>query len=361
MPIGQLPKYEQVKRSLIAEIEQGRWTTGGTIPSEAQLLRRFNVSRPTLVRSLQDLVREGYLHRRQGKGTFVAERNQRDNNHKAQGTIPVFTSSYWSSETVSVSEVLVRLLRGIQAALGPAHIDLSLRYAAAGAIDGETRRFLEAAEPGVALVVEPSFSSPLLHELTSRGWTVWALNEPWPEGNAVYIDQERSGYLACKYLIEKKGCRHIALLNGPRDAYWGFAAKTRGYQTALLEAGISMDPKLICEGEHIIDMEAGRAMMRGLLQEGLEIDGVVGVSDAKAIGAVAAAQDAGRRVPDDLPVIGIDDILAGSTIPPIPAVALPFEEVGRCAAEEALRRNIDGHNRRFTHVEIKLKPTLIER
>src|SRR5436190_1240225 len=93
MATAELPKYEQVKRSLIAEIELGKWTAGGVIPSEAQLLQRFNVSRPTLVRSLQDLVREGYLYRRQGKGTFVAERASAGE-IQAQRGVPVFTAKH---------------------------------------------------------------------------------------------------------------------------------------------------------------------------------------------------------------------------------------------------------------------------
>src|SRR4051812_45005622 len=121
MSIVQLPKYEQVKRSLIAEIEGGRWAAGGAIPSESQLLRRFAVSRPTLVRSLQDLVREGYLFRRQGKGTFVAERTSPDVG-RGKRAIPVFADRH-----VAEGEVLLRLLRGVQAVLGPAHIDLGLR------------------------------------------------------------------------------------------------------------------------------------------------------------------------------------------------------------------------------------------
>src|SRR5437667_7784136 len=89
MSQAKLPKYEQVKRSLIADIQLGKWSAGGAIPSETQLLQRFKVSRPTLVRSLQDLVREGYLHRRQGKGTFVADRLGNGNGH-GNRSIPVF-------------------------------------------------------------------------------------------------------------------------------------------------------------------------------------------------------------------------------------------------------------------------------
>src|SRR5256885_13980659 len=68
-----LPQYAQIKRRLIAEIRGGQWAVGGTFPSEAQLVARYKVSRSTLVRSLQELVRDGYLYRRQGQGTFVAD------------------------------------------------------------------------------------------------------------------------------------------------------------------------------------------------------------------------------------------------------------------------------------------------
>src|SRR4029078_11939629 len=112
MPVAELPKYEQVKKTLISDIEAGRWSPGGAIPSESQLLKRFKVSRPTLVRSLQDLVREGYLFRQQGRGTFVAERHGRGNaggngNGHRQRSVTVFTA-----RTVAAgSEVRLRILR----------------------------------------------------------------------------------------------------------------------------------------------------------------------------------------------------------------------------------------------------------
>src|SRR3954468_14101410 len=155
MAVSELPKYEQVKKKLIADISAGRWSAGGAIPSESQLLKRFSVSRPTLVRSLQDLVRAGYLYRRQGKGTFVAERGG-NGNGAAQRSIPVF-----AERNVAEGEILLRILGGVQAVLGPAHVDLALRYASPGPVDDETSLYLEKAEPGVALVVEPSFSPQL--------------------------------------------------------------------------------------------------------------------------------------------------------------------------------------------------------
>jgi DNA-binding LacI/PurR family transcriptional regulator len=261
----------------------------------------------------------------------------------------------------SPGEILLRLLRGIQTVLGPAHLDLTLRYAKVGEVDEDTALYLDKLEPGVALVVEPAFSPELRDDLLRRGWAVWAVNEPWPEGNSVYIDQERAGYMATRYLIEKRGCRRIALLNGQHDAYWGFGAKHTGYLTALAEAGIAPDPRLIRQATHVIDTEAGRSMMRAILDDGVRPDGIVGASDSKALGAMTAAQEAGFRVPDQLVVIGIDNILAEHTTPPLPAVSLPFEDVGRRAAEEALRFNAEGGGQRTSALEIRLKPTLVER
>ena len=360
MTVAQLPKYEQVKRSLIAEIEAGQWSPGVAIPSEAQLLQRFAVSRPTLVRSLQDLVREGYLFRRQGKGTFVAERSGRETNGQSHRSVPVFTARHHGSSVGSPSELLIGLLRGIQSVLGPAHFDLALRYPTMGSVDEETALYLDKSEPGIALMIEPSFLPELRDDLLRRGWMVWSVNEPWPEGNSVYIDQERSAYLATRYLIERRNCRRIALLNGPHEDYWGFVAKGRGYREALAESNIEFDRRLVRNARHVIDTEAGRSMMRSLLQEGVEMDGVVGASDSKAIGAVAAAKEAGISVPDQLSVIGIDDIFAAHCNPPLPSVALPFEDVGRRAAEEALRYSADPAPR-ASAVEVRLKPTLVDR
>jgi GntR family transcriptional regulator of arabinose operon len=358
-----LPKYEQVKRSLIADIKVGRWSPGASIPSEAQLLKRFSVSRPTLVRSLQDLVRDGYLFRRQGKGTFVAERaDPQAGSHALPRVVTLFTAPREAVADVgSPGEVLLGLLRGVQSVLGSAHVDLALRYTSIGMLDDETRQYLDKSQPGVALLIEPSFSPQLRVELLRRRWTVWSVNEPWEEGNAVYIDQERAGYLATRYLIEKRGCRHIALLNGPTGEYWGFGARLKGYRTALNEAGIEPDARLIREGSHMIDTEAGRIMMRAVLDGAIKVDGVVGASDSKAIGAVAAAQECGRRVQDDLAVVGIDDILAAHVNPPLPSVAMPFEAVGRRAAEEALRSLAGANGHALAPIEIQLKPTLMER
>lgn len=357
-----LPQYAQIKRRLISEIKSGRWTVGGAFPSEAQLLTRYKVSRATLVRSLQDLVREGYLYRRQGRGTFVADFRRR-----AGATMPLFISDKTYSLSGSARQVLLRILGGIEAALGPAHPGVTIRQVREGELDDETRRMISNIRPQVALVVEASFNPPLIEELRKNGCIIWCVNEPLDDGHCVYVDQERAGYLATKYLLDK-GRRNIALLNGPVDAYWGFAARLRGYQKALKEAGVEMDPRRVREGGHIIDSEAGRTMFREIVETGAAVDGVVGVSDAKAMGAMALAQEMGRRIPDDLLVVSIDNTIADQASPPIASVHMPFDDVGRQAATKAQESldevdvNEDGTAAASVALHhIRLQPRLVER
>ena len=354
MATTELPQYAEIKRRLIGEIRSGQWSVGATFPSEAELVARYKVSRSTLVRSLQELVREGYLYRRQGQGTFVADYRHR------QGTaspLPLFI--HGNAASARASHVLLRMLAGIEAALGPGLPGISIRQVPRGPLDEETRTLVSSLKPRVALVVEPTFNPELVALLRSLGCVLWSMNEPMDDTNCVYIDQERAGYMATKYLLDQ-GRRRVALLNGPHETYWGFAAKHRGYRRALVDAGIEFDARLAVQGQHLVDSEAGRAMLRALIDDGIEIDGVVGVSDAKAIGAMAVAQELGRRIPEDIAFISIDNVIADQADPPLTSVTMPIEEVGRQSASRAKEclDQLTSAEAVISVQQIRLQPTL---
>ena len=67
------PKYRQIVESLRANIKSGQYRNGARLPSEAELVRRFGVSRMTVVKAMQQLQQEGLLVRRTGSGTYLAE------------------------------------------------------------------------------------------------------------------------------------------------------------------------------------------------------------------------------------------------------------------------------------------------
>ena len=356
MPVTDVPKYEQVKRSLVKEIQTGRWSPGSPFPSESQLLQRYKVSRPTLIRSLQEMVRDGYLYREQGRGTFVADPSKKP----GAETVAVFISKDVAGLSGDAREVQLRIISGVQAALGQGRQAMTVRQAEPNKIDTDTKWFLEQTKPGTALVIEPSFNPMLIRDLRDRGWNTWAINEPCPGCNSVYIDQDAAGYLATKHLLDQ-GCRNVALLNGPANTYWGFEAREQGYKRALTEAGIEINDDLIRHGRHAIDSEAGRAMFRELLALESHPDAVVGASDAKAMGAIAAAQEEGLSIPDAIRFVSIDNTLADRSDPPLSAVAMPFTQLGEQAVVNAGQSQKTGSHSVQMNMQICLQPTLVKR
>src|SRR5437867_9940632 len=89
--------YADIKRQLISEIRAGRWGVDDVIPSENVLRERFNCSRATVVRSLNELVLEGYLYRKRGKGTYVAD--FKANEYAA--TLPLFVEAATTGNRVT--------------------------------------------------------------------------------------------------------------------------------------------------------------------------------------------------------------------------------------------------------------------
>jgi DNA-binding LacI/PurR family transcriptional regulator len=326
-----LPEYLRIKRRLVSEIEAGRWSVGSAISSETELTSLFNVSRATVVRSLQELVIEGYLYRQKGRGTFVADFRR----GQSRSPLPLFIYEGVWRMSGSGRQVLLRILSAIEDALGPTHPGVQIRQAPLAELDEVTRRYIDEKRPPVALILEPSFNPEILAYLQRKNCITWVINEPVDTSNCVYTNQERAGYIATMHLIDQ-GRRKIALLNGKVDAYWGFAARLRGYQRALEEAGIAFNPQLHRQGDHAIDSEAGRFMLRSILDEQIEIDGVVGVSDSKAMGAMALAEERGFTVPEQIAFVSIDNTIADKCVPPLSSVALPFEEMGRRVALLAL-------------------------
>lgn len=140
----------------------------------------------------------------------------------------------------------------------------------------------------------------------------------------VDVDNHAGGRKATEHLIEQ-GRRRIAHIAGPPH---NAASRERfqGFREAMWNAAIRSD--LVDGGE--LDREGGEMAMGRLLALGHEVDAVFAASDAMAAGAMWALQVLGRRVPDDVAVIGFDDSpIASATQPPMSSVKQPVEEMGR--------------------------------
>lgn len=102
------------------------------------------------------------------------------------------------------------------------------------------------------------------------------------------------------------GRRRIAVL-GAHDDDGAAGLRLQGHRAALADAGVAHDPDLIVE-TRFWDRAGGADAVRDLLARGVDFDAVFGLNDTLALGAIRALQEAGRRVPDEVAVVGFDDL-----------------------------------------------------
>ncbi|HYW56238.1 MAG TPA: LacI family DNA-binding transcriptional regulator [Polaromonas sp.] len=152
----------------------------------------------------------------------------------------------------------------------------------------------------------------------------------------VEVNHESGAQIATKHLLDL-GHRRIACIAGPQVVS---SARQRlaGYKKALAEAGIAFDSTLVREGDFTSD-GGYDATLSLLTEEGVDATAVFAANDLMAFGAICAAAHRGLRIPDDLSIIGFDDIaLARHTNPPLTTVAQPKHETGHLAADLLMQR-----------------------
>jgi LacI family transcriptional regulator len=175
-----------------------------------------------------------------------------------------------------------------------------------------------------------------------------------PEG-CVYLDNVAGGYLATRHLLDRghRAIAHVAGLAGVADA----SDRHAGYRRALEEAGIRYDPTLVADGDFIED--GGQRAMRAILDQQRPFTAVFAANDQSAAGALRALREAGRRVPQDVSVVGFDDtLLAHYLFPSLTTVRQPLREMGQAAASLALARLGVAAGEEVT---LRFEPVLVER
>ncbi len=150
---------------------------------------------------------------------------------------------------------------------------------------------------------------------------------------SVSVDNQHGGHLATTHLIQR-GHRRIGYVSGPAD-HSDDAERLAGYRQALDESGITFDPALVVHGNGRLD--GGERALRTLARLAELPTAVFCYNDITAIGLISAARQAGLSVPDDLAVVGFDDIpLATHVYPSLTTVAQPQRDMGRQAMNMAL-------------------------
>jgi LacI family transcriptional regulator len=170
-----------------------------------------------------------------------------------------------------------------------------------------------------------------LNFLRSQQMPVVLVDRDLPNVNAdaILTDNQQGGYLATRYLIDL-GHLRIACITGPSNLTPS-AERLTGYRRALEEAGLPFEAALVLRGDY--HPASGLQAATALLALPAPPTAVFACNDLMALGVLRAAAKAGRRVPDDLAVVGFDDIeLACFTNPPLTTIAQSKAEIGTQAA-----------------------------
>lgn len=352
------PKYLQVYTALKRDITAGRWAEGARLPSEAELVRAFAVSRITITRAVRDLQAAGLVERVAGSGTFIKHLR------KAQGH-----SFGLLIPDLGETEIFEPICQGMMASpLARDHVlvwgssvtDRASRVAAALNL---CRQYIQRRLTGVFFAPlehsapQEEVNEKILHALDQAGIPVVLLDrsiESYPQPprhDLVGIDNRRAGYIMTQHLLQH-GCRRIAFVALPHSAAT-VDARQAGYREALdsrqvklrTSFGTRLDPS---------DVNAVRHLL-----ESLQPDAVVCANDRTAGHLLQSLRQLRYRVPQDIRITGIDDVGYAKMLPvPLTTLRQPTRDIGEVALSVMLERVVQKH---LPPREVRLGCTLIVR
>ncbi|MEV6260310.1 LacI family DNA-binding transcriptional regulator [Streptomyces sp. NPDC051784] len=240
------------------------------------------------------------------------------------------------------------IVRGVGAALADTEMQLLLTLAGN---DRERRRlaqYLTAHRVDGVILVSVHADDPLPDLLEQLGMPSVIsgrrhATETLPSVDSDNFEGARS---AVDHFIAR-GRRSIATITGRLDVY-GAQRRLDGYRKAIAAAGLDPDERLIAPAD--FSEEGGARAMRELLERRPDVDAVFAASDVMAAGARQVLRESGRRIPDDVALIGFDDsAVARHMDPPLTSVRQPIEEMGRMMTrvllQEIAHRSSDDSSR----------------
>jgi len=180
-------------------------------------------------------------------------------------------------------------------------------------------------------------SEPLIKELDRMGIAAVGVDShPFIESlNGVYVDNRKGGTLAAEHFIEH-GHKNVVMLNARSDAI-SVEERRKGFLDTLKKNGLEASVRKAVVTAPRFDFQAGYQKCAELLKKRPEVTGIFAANDEMAAGALRAAHEAGRKVPEELSVIGFDDIIMSHYVdPPLTTIGSDKEGLGRLAMRRLL-------------------------
>ena len=342
-------RHEQVSRQLRDDLVTGRYGEEGRLPSEAELARRFSVSRPTIARALLSLAEEGLVERRAGSGTFAKLTGTNKQASRTSRVLALLIPDLGNTEIFQViggeiaSLARVHDYTLIWGGSGEAKLDADPRHQRAEEL---CRQFIDRKVSGVffapyELVPETDeVNRRLATMLRDAGIPVILLDRdfvPYPfrsDFDLVGIDNVAGGYILAQHLLNF-GCRRLHFVAFPLSAPT-INARIAGVREALESSRIEPDPGWVHFGS--FDDES---FVRSLLS-GRRPDAFICGNDHTAALLLRALHQNAVDVPKDVRVVGFDDVnFAALVSPALTTARQPCNELAVTAFHAMLERQAE--------------------
>lgn len=220
-------------------------------------------------------------------------------------------------------------IRGINEEL--ANTEFAFVLLSAGGDRSRIERYIRNRHADGFILMSLHRQDPLLQVLATTETPMVLSGRPFPGVNVPYVDADNRGgaSAAVAHLLER-GRSRITTIAGPEDMPVG-VDRLEGFREALPAPARRSWRRLVAHGD--FSEESGERAMRELLARVPDLDAVFAASDLMAIGAIRALRAAGRKIPDDVAVVGFDDSHAARLAEPqLTSVRQPMEEIGRSLA-----------------------------
>jgi LacI family transcriptional regulator len=306
--------------------------TGLSIMTVSRVVRgRPDVSAASRRKVLAAVRRLGYVPNPAAR--FLATRLPQAAGDRIVGTI-------LSREVVTAHSYFSGILQGIadEARHHDCHLLFGYGFGEGGGPQDLPKMLREMMTPWLVLVGK--VPARLVQQLRGHGFslTLVDMRPPIRDVDAVVCDESSGAYAATRHLI-RLGHRRIALVRGPARHPF-FQGLASGYRRAMQESGLPLRDGAVIETAPTLQggYEAARILLKGAGRPT-----AIFTNDDLAIGALRALHEARLRVPEDVAVVGFDDIeYAAHTTPPLTTVAVPKEQMGRLAVRRAIEQMEQG-------------------
>lgn len=291
-------RYKVIYEALKRAIEQKEYACDDLLPPESHFVTAYNVDRSTVRRALQLLVDEGYVEKRPGKGTVVTNGGaQKTTKPSAESKTVGFLLASGNAISEQFYSTLFCVMETELKQFGH-----SIVYATLHEDDQILDLISSLSLDGVVFVSRSADKH--IQAVISQGIPCVMINSTCPDMPSILSDNHQGAYLAGKHLLEM-GHRDLLVLAGIRS-HISNQERLAGFRRAMMEGGISGETCLTAESW---SWESGLQQVSAYLRETTTPPtAIFALNDRLAFGAMQAIHQLGLRVPQDISVMGYDNL-----------------------------------------------------